>query len=636
MKRPICCLFAASLLYAATVAMPARGANPTPEQALVYVPIQKNVDFDRPSREEVARAKVTIEKIDGHGGYVVWGPNGLVLRKFADTNGDGLVDQWRYYKNGLEIYRDIDSDFNKKADQYRWFHTAGSRWGIDKNEDGVVDAWKAISAEEVTAEVVSALATKDAARFARVALAPNEIAALALGREKAADLAKKISGLQSGIQQALTANKDVPAGARWVQFTAGQPGVVPAGTDGSSRDLTVYENVIAITQSGDQTGQVLIGTLVQLGDTWRVIDLPQSIAGGDAQLAAGGFFFHAAAPESTPQPASSGPSAEMQELLTRLNELDTSIEKATSAEELARYNAQRADLLQRIAALTDKPEDRVMWLRQLADTVSAAVQMGGYPGGAKRLEQLFAELEKNPGDGQLAAYVRFRQLLSEYGAAAQNASTTEEFAKVQEDWLVRLEQYVKDYPESPDSAEAMLQLGTAQEFAGEEDEAKKWYAQVVAKFPNASQAAKAAGATRRLESVGRAISLRGQDPNGGAVDLAGLRGKVVLIQYWATWCTPCKADMPTLRDMLSEYGSKGFAVLGVNLDTNRQEVVAYLRENRLPWPQVYEEGGLDSRLANEMGIFTLPTMLLVDQQGKVVNRNLQAAELEDELKKLLK
>ena len=73
----------------------------------------------------------------------------MILRRFVDTNDDNVVDQWSYYKDGLEVYRDIDSTFNGKADQYRWFNTGGSRWAIDANEDGVIDSWKSISAEEV-------------------------------------------------------------------------------------------------------------------------------------------------------------------------------------------------------------------------------------------------------------------------------------------------------------------------------------------------------------------------------------------------------------------------------------------------------------------------------------------------------
>ena len=68
-----------------------------------------------------------------------------VLRRFLDTNGDNKVDQWCYFKDGIEIYRDIDANFNNKADQYRWLGTAGTRWGLDDDENGQIDSWKVIS-----------------------------------------------------------------------------------------------------------------------------------------------------------------------------------------------------------------------------------------------------------------------------------------------------------------------------------------------------------------------------------------------------------------------------------------------------------------------------------------------------------
>ena len=167
-------------------------ATPTAEQALKLVPVQPGVDYDRPSPEVAARCKILAKKIDGHVGWIVESPDGVILRKFVDTNDDGVVDQWSYYKDGLEVYRDIDFNYNGKPDQYRWFHTGGSRWGLDPNEDGVIDSWKQISAEEVTAEAVAALATRDADRFARLLLTPAELRSLGLGKARAQGVAEKL------------------------------------------------------------------------------------------------------------------------------------------------------------------------------------------------------------------------------------------------------------------------------------------------------------------------------------------------------------------------------------------------------------------------------------------------------------
>ena len=94
-----------------------------------------------------------------------------------------------------------------------------------------------------------------------------------------------------------------------------------------------------------------------------------------------------------------------------------------------------------------------------------------------------------------------------------------------------------------------------------------------------------------------------------------------MIDYWATWSAPAKADMATLKELSHKYG-RSLAILGVNLDNNERDVNAYLAENPLPWPQMFEAGGLDSRPANILGILTVPTIILVDADGKVVRRSI--------------
>ena len=140
---------ACSLLVAASAVA---AEAPPADKALALRPVQSGVQIDVPPPAEIANCTVKAERHGKTSGWVVRDPHGTVLRRFLDTNADNYVDQWCYYRFGVEVYRDIDSNFNQKADQYRWFHTGGSRWGIDKNEDGKIDVWKFISPEEASEE----------------------------------------------------------------------------------------------------------------------------------------------------------------------------------------------------------------------------------------------------------------------------------------------------------------------------------------------------------------------------------------------------------------------------------------------------------------------------------------------------
>src|SRR5690606_26313970 len=108
---------------------------------------------------------------------------------------------------------------------------------------------------------------------------------------------------------------------------------------------------------------------------------------------------------------------------------------------------------------------------------------------------------------------------------------------------------------------------------------------------------------------------------GGKVDLAAYRGKVLLVIFWATWCQPCTEDLPQIRTLYEKHGAQGFEVVGINLDSIPDPIRPYLTQHRVPWPQIYEPGGLESEPARAFGIISLPTMFLVDKSGKVVNRS---------------
>ncbi len=377
-------------------------------------------------------------------------------------------------------------------------------------------------------------------------------------------------------------------------------------------------------------------TLVKVGDSWRIIDVP-ALPDANAKLADNaGFFFNAVyrGPDGgNTEPSTDGPSEKVQKLMDELLKLDDAVARANTEAQQIQLNDRRSDILLIIAEEIGE-KDRPQWIRQYADTISAAAQTGTYPPGVEKLQQLTEALEKNPADAAQVPYVKFRYLTAEYGARLQKRDG--DFAKTQADWLENLQQFVKDYPKAADSAEALLQLGVAEEFAGQEEKAKKWYGELISSFDSSPSANKARGALNRLNCVGKGIELRGKTVLGQADDLAKYKGKTVLIHYWATWCEPCKTDLAQLKELYARYGKSGFTLIGVSLDNSPAELNDYLSKNRLPWSQLYETGGLDSRLANEMGILTLPTMILIDDKGKVVNRNIHITELENELKGRLK
>jgi len=603
---------------------------PTPAQALAFTPMQPHVEYTTPSKDEVPQCTVRAEKENGLTAWVVRNRQGEMLRRFADANGDNFVDTWCYYLDGLEVYRDIDSDFNRKADQYRWFNTGGTRWGVDRNEDGKIDAWRAISPYEVAEQLVLALANRDQARFQLLLLTSGELGELGLGKERADSVGESIQAAAAGFRKLAQEQKLVTAQSRYVDFGGSRPATVPTGTGGSTKDLTVYDNASALVQTDGKHEQVYLGTLVAVENSWKLVGLPA--LGSDGQ-SAGGMFLTSDATPAGGATAAGAPSDEMQRLMADLERLDQQ-SAALPADRQKANIEQRAGLLRRLAEVTPDPELRNQWYRQWTDMLSVAVQSGTYSDGLERLDQLREQLADAGAAEELIAHVVFQRMSAENVISQQQPGS--DFVKTQEKWLADLEAFVDEYPKSPDAAEALLQLGMYQEFVDKQEEAQKWYRRLVSNFPDAAAARKAEGALRRSNSIGKPIRLRGKEVQGGAVDLASYRGKVVLIQYWATWCDPCKQDMILLKDFHAKNANRGFDIIGVCLDDSPAAVRQFLTQNRFPWKQLYESGGLDGRLANELGVMTLPLMLLVDQRGNLVKQDIHVAELDGELAKLIK
>jgi thiol-disulfide isomerase/thioredoxin len=608
----------------------ASASTPSPEAALSLQPVQKDSSYQKVAPAEVDKCRVVDLNENGWTGWVVETADGVRLRRFADTNADKKIDLWCYYDQGVEVYRDIDSDFNGKADQYRWMGTAGTRWGVDRNENGKVDYWKQISAEEASAELIAAIAGADADRFARLLATESEVRSLELGKATTDRLLEKIKRAESEFSALAAKQKSVGSGARWVQFASPVPGIVPAGTNGSKGDVRVYENAVAMYDDGGKSGQVLVGTIIQIGEAWRLVDLPQIVADDQPLAQSPGVFFTPGGAPATATTARIGMAAETQELVSALEKIDGQLATATRPEDLAELNRRRVDIVERLIAAASTPAERDTWMRQLVDTVSVAVQSGTYPGGIQRLRKFSNDLPAV--DKGLQPYVQFQIISSEY-VSKQTADA--DFAKVQEWYLAELTKFVESFPSAPEAAQAMLQLALSKEFEERDNEALEYYNKVAKAFPGTDMGEKAAGAVRRLDSVGKTIAFSGRTVKGEPFDLARLKGRPVVIHYWATWCESCKQDMKLLRQLQAKYQSAGLQIVGVNVDSNRNMAAQFLQDNSAPWTHLYEDGGLESSgLAKQLGVQTLPMMLLLNADGAVVSNNIYAASLDAELAKI--
>ena len=118
------------------------------------------------------------------------------------------------------------------------------------------------------------------------------------------------------------------------------------------------------------------------------------------------------------------------------------------------------------------------------------------------------------------------------------------------------------------------------------------------------------------------------DLDGDPISLSAYRGKVVLLDFWATWCGPCVGEMPNVKRVFEKYRDRDFDVIGISLDTDEAALRTFIEENNLPWRQIFSGEGWDSPLARQFGIRGIPAPWLMDRNGKLLSPHARGAELE--------
>jgi len=144
-------------------------------------------------------------------------------------------------------------------------------------------------------------------------------------------------------------------------------------------------------------------------------------------------------------------------------------------------------------------------------------------------------------------------------------------------------------------------------------------------------------ASANLLAVGKVFpAFAEKNLDGLPLVLAEFKGKIVLVDFWATWCGPCVAELPNVLAAYEKFHAKGFEVVGISLDQNRAALTGFIKEENMKWPQYFDGLGWKNKLAEQYGIQSIPATFLLDGDGKIIAKNLRGPSLDAKLAALLK
>lgn len=188
----------------------------------------------------------------------------------------------------------------------------------------------------------------------------------------------------------------------------------------------------------------------------------------------------------------------------------------------------------------------------------------------------------------------------------------------------------KDFPTRPELPQILLQLANM----AEPDKAKQLLQEIVDGNAPAQVKEQAKSSLAKMDQVGKPVDINFKAVDGREVDLKNMKGKVVLIDFWATWCGPCVGEIPHVKEAYDELHGKGFEIVGISLDSDQSKLVKFVADKKMEWPQYFDGKQWQNEIATKYGIQSIPAMWLIDKKGNLRDINARG-DLKAKVEKLL-